>query len=222
LPRQQQSRLAIPCSGSGSRSSGRLRSAKGVARPHGCWRGKGIARPEAAARAEAVVARPGRARLDVGGSSSAADCLRRRSPAAVRANRQGRANVVRRRRRLARTAQPRQPGSSGTSCAFALTGSISEGRERPFSSAPGAMRTRRESLRPVARDHPDSRDRPTEQQGGAVAVATTAAGPDRRTAAHPDQREAGRRQRSVSSCESPLRSLHVHIRRRRRSNGGEQ
>ena len=113
LPRQQQSRLAIPCSGSGSRSSGRLRSAKGVARPHGCWRGKGIARPEAAARAEAVVARPGRARLDVGGSSSAADCLRRRSPAAVRANRQGRANVVRRRRRVAHTAQPRQRAAPG-------------------------------------------------------------------------------------------------------------
>ena len=55
--------------------------------------------------------------------------------------------VVRRRRRLARTAQPRQPGSSGTSCAFALTGSISEGRERPCSSAPAV---RSESLRAVA------------------------------------------------------------------------
>jgi hypothetical protein len=111
--------------------------------------------------------------------------------------------------------------SSGTSSAFALTGSTSEGRERPFSSAPGAMRARRESLRPAARDHSDSRDRPTKQQRGAVAVATTAAGPGAADRDAPRSEGRGRRQRSVSSCESPLHSIHVHTRRRRPSNGGE-
>jgi hypothetical protein len=122
-----------------------------------------VARPSRAREQKQSCRAPGRTRLDLGGSSSDAACLRRRSPAAVRANRQGRAYVVRRRTSRRTCISAPTADSSGTSSAFALTGSTSEGRERPFSSAPGAMRTRRESLGPAARDHSDSRDRPTKQ-----------------------------------------------------------
>ena len=137
-----------------------------------------------------VVPSPGRTRLDLRGSSSDADCLRRRSPAAVRANGQGRAYVVRRRCRVARTSQPRQRTAPGR-----RPRSLSRvPRVRP--GAPLLACTRSdadETRKPEAgcSRHSDSRDRPTKQQRGAVAVATTAAGPDRRTARTPVRGKRG-------------------------------
>ena len=158
-------------------------------------RGKGIARPRAAARAEAVVARPGRARLDVGGSSSQADRprggQRPRSCVGMRlGNRSGGLRLAAARRLAVCPPLGQPPPVVGNRTNLAV------GQHRPTSlpSTTSASRRRRSS-RAVSPELPVSSNAtmPT-PAGGALAMPCKAAAPVRRrlVARRERQQECGR------------------------------